>query len=86
MSKNINPTKAVFSDQADSVSLEVVIISDNLSTHCDLYWNMKDASGIDRLNGNMSITGTDYDTWGGDNDYPYAYVATKLGLTLLPDS
>jgi hypothetical protein len=33
--------------------------------------------------GNISLSGEDYLSWDGSNDYAFTYIAEKLNLTLL---
>ncbi len=33
--------------------------------------------------GKLTLGGTDYSAWTGDNTYPYTYVASQLGLTII---
>lgn len=36
------------------------------------------------MNGNITLTGEDYTTWGSNDNYLYEKIAEKLGLTLIP--
>jgi hypothetical protein len=35
--------------------------------------------------GNISLTGEDYQEWGTNDTYPYEWAATKLNLTITGD-
>jgi hypothetical protein len=36
--------------------------------------------------GNVTMDGDDYLAWNGSNDDAYSYIATKLNLTLVPET
>lgn len=85
--------------EADDLS--VIIVSDNLSDNASFYYKIsvapvetKDAEGVvishvpgtTLADGNVTISGEDYDAWGDAanvNLAAYEYVASKLGLTLV---
>lgn len=72
-------------------TLGVKLISDNLKDTASLYWEVASsvaASGSTHASytvvdkGNVTVGGTDYSSWSGDNNFPFTFVAQKLGLTL----
>ena len=68
---------------SQATQLLVNITGDNLTDTCWVYFELQDSSGNDLYHGNISIGGTDYTSWGGDNNYPYMYVAQLLNLTII---
>jgi hypothetical protein len=67
--------------------LDAIIINDNLSTSCTFYWMLKedldDEVGQTLADGNVTMTGEDYDNWDGTNDYAFEYIATQINVTIL---
>jgi hypothetical protein len=72
--------------------LDAQIISDNLQSNCTFYWQLKEAdsvvdeqtiSGQTLADGNVSLSGEDYDNWDGSNDYAFSYIATQINVVLL---
>lgn len=78
------------------------IINDDLSTSCTFYYELREADtvtqpeeegapamtvpGLRLTEGNITISGTTYDTWDGSNDYAYDHIATSLNLTIVTGS
>lgn len=68
---------------ADSAtSLLVYSQHDNFYSACTMFYELLNAKGDDLFDGTITVTGTDYVNWAGDNVYPFTYVAGKLKLTL----
>lgn len=74
-------------------NLELAIVHDNLESSATFYWQLlsvtTDAEGVTSseslAQGNLTISGTDYDSWGTDgdvNDEAYTWAATQLNLQL----
>jgi hypothetical protein len=72
--------------------LDAQIINDNLESNCTFYWMLKEAdsvvdeqtiSGQTLADGNVSLSGEDYDNWDGSNDYAFSYIATQINVVLL---
>lgn len=79
--------------------LDARIINDDLKSSCTFYYELKEADvvtpsseeggqdtvvpGVVLANGNVSLSGEDYDNWDGKNDYAYQFIADHLNLTLL---
>jgi hypothetical protein len=73
-----------FNSQATQLSL--TIINDNLSTSATLYYQLLTEDGTQLAQGNLTIDGEEYQTWGeaeNINDAAYTIAATKLALTLV---
>lgn len=66
-------------------------IFDNLENSATFYYELLavnvDAEGNESTEqvsqGNLSLTGTQYESWDGDNDWAYTWGATQLGLTII---
>lgn len=56
--------------------------NDNFKDQCVIQWFLKDAQGIDIDTGWETISGDNYISWNGNNDYPLSFVATQLGLII----
>lgn len=74
--------------------LDARIINDDLATSCTLYWELKEAStpatddtpeqaGQQLAQGNISMSGADYENWDNSNEEAYEYIAEKINVTLV---
>jgi hypothetical protein len=72
--------------------LDAQIINDNLESNCTFYWMLKEAdsvvdeqtiSGQTLADGNVNLSGEDYDNWDGSNDYAFSYIATQINVVLI---
>jgi hypothetical protein len=77
----IVPFKAKYTDTINTSLLGVRIVSDDLKSSCQLYWQLLTAKGQLTIEGNDVIAGEDYKNWNGSNLYPYTFLATKYKLT-----
>ena len=71
--------------------LDAIIINDNMSSSCTFYWMLKEADqeeqvGENLADGNVTISGEDYELWKGGNDYAYNYIAKQINVICLPKS
>ena len=67
-----------------ATQLAVIIEQDDLSTKCQVVFQLFQADGTPVLDAeHCTIDGTDYSDWNGDNNYPYTYVANRYGLVLV---
>jgi hypothetical protein len=76
--------------------LNAYIINDNLQTSCSFYYQLcSSGEGTEAMplvigqtlaEGNVTMNGDDYLAWNGSNDDAYSYIATKLNLTLIPET
>jgi hypothetical protein len=75
--------------------IDASIVNDNLSDYAQFYWAIsdvtKDIEGNETKQtlsqGNTTISGADYQTWGESSDVnlaAYEYICNKLNLTLIP--
>lgn len=70
--------------QATQLSLN--IIYDNLSTSATLYYQLLTEDGIQLAQGNLTIDGEQYQSWGESSDVnneAYVIAANDLNLTLI---
>ncbi len=96
MGYSIQPVQIWTNGQASSGNfIDASIVNDNLSNYAQFYWVISsvttDSEGGQTkqslAQGNTSISGTDYDTWGQSADVnlaAYEYICTQLNLTLIP--
>ena len=79
--------------------LNATIINDNLSSSCTFYWQLKEAdvrpeatdetpepqpiAGEVLADGNVTMSGDDYDNWDGSNDYAFEYIANQINVTII---
>ena len=72
--------------------LNATIINDNLSSSCTFYWQLKEADSVVDLqtiagevlaDGNVTMSGDDYDNWDGSNDYAFEYIANQINVTII---
>mgnify|MGYP003662367513 CR=1 FL=1 len=56
-----------------------------LSQSASFAWQLLTDEGHQVSNGNMGISGEQYDAWGADDNYVYAIVASDLKLTLVSE-
>ena len=75
------PFKAKFSDTDSARYLGVKIVNDDLKSYCSLYWCVMNTAGAISVEGNTTITGTNYTNWNGNNLYPFQFVGTLYNLT-----
>jgi hypothetical protein len=75
--------------------IDAVIVNDNLSNYAQFYWKISDviidSEGQETkqilTQGNTTISGADYITWGQSADInlaAYQYICMQLNLTLIP--
>ena len=72
--------------------LDAYIINDNLQSSCTFYWMLKEAdtvvdeqtvAGQVLADGNVTMSGEDYDNWDGNNDLAFEYIAEQINVTIL---
>ena len=71
---------------SEATQLLLTIINDNLSTSATLYYQLLTEDGIQLAQGNLTIDGEEYQTWGEASDVnseAYTIAAAKLSLTLI---
>lgn len=91
--KQIQPFQIWVNGQTKTASfLSGTAISDNLSDTCVFYWQLLEAientelAGQQLAQGNLTMTGTDYETYNSAsdaNEFAYTWIAEQLGLTLI---
>jgi hypothetical protein len=91
--KNISPIQIWKNGAQKTASvLDAIIINDNLSSSCTFYWMLKESdnviedqttTGETLADGNVTISGQDYDSWKGGNDDAFNFIATQINVTIL---
>jgi hypothetical protein len=94
--KNIQPISIWKNGSLKTASiLDAIIINDNMSSSCTFYWMLKEAdtivedqtiTGENLADGNVTMSGEDYELWKGGNDYAYNYIAKQINVICLPKS
>ena len=68
------------------------IIADDLETSATFYWNLNAAqldeegvssAGQQLAEGNISMSGEEYQAWDGSNDAAYQFVASAIGVVII---
>ena len=68
------------------------IIADDLESSCTFYYDLKakqvdeegnESAGEQVSNGNLSLSGEEYDQWDGSNEWAYNWAASKLNLVIV---
>lgn len=91
----IQPVQIWTNGQASSGNfIDASIVNDNLSNYAQFYWVISSVTGTGEdetkqalAQGNTSINGAAYDTWGQSADInlaAYQYICEQLNLTLQP--
>lgn len=85
--KQIQPVQ-IWANGANSqaTQLSLTIINDNLSTSAILYYQLLSEDGTQLAQGNFTIDGEQYQSWGEASDVnneAYVIAAAKLSLTLI---
>jgi hypothetical protein len=81
--------------------LDARIIYDDLKSSCTFYYELKEGdiiippiqeggqetiqTGIKLAEGNISLSGEDYLSWDGSNDYAFDFIADSLSLIIVVD-
>lgn len=71
---------------SQATQLSLTLINDNLSTSATLYYQLLSEDGTQLAQGNLTIEGEQYQSWGEASDVnneAYVIAATKLALTLI---
>ena len=78
-------------EEKQANTLGLILINDDLSTNANFYYQLLASSTDEEGNvsteqladGNVSMSGQDYQDWDDSNDGAYNYVAGKLNLTII---
>jgi beta-lactamase class D len=91
--KQIQPIQTWVSGEVKTAEyFDLRIIADDLQSSCTFYYDLKakqvDEEGVESAgeqvsNGNLSLSGDDYQEWDGSNEWAYSWAAGKLNLTIL---
>jgi hypothetical protein len=92
--KKIEPVQVWKNGEQLEASLLNATSQDNLDNSCNFYYQLLvGGDGTEAMplmysapvaEGALSLSGEDYLSWNGSNDYAYEYIAEKLNLTLVP--
>ena len=69
-----------------ATQLQVQGTSVTLGQAASFYWQLLTEEGHQVSNGNLGISGEQYDAWGADDNYIYTIVAEDLNLTIVEPS
>ena len=69
-----------------AVKLQVQGTSVTLGQAASFYWQLLTEEGHQVSNGNLGISGEQYDAWGADDNYVYTIIAEDLNLTIVEPS
>ena len=85
--KQIQPVSIWYNgNQIEATQLNTYIISDNLINTAIFYYALLSADNILLTQGNLSMTGFDYEAYNTSpdaNEYAYNWVSTSLNITLI---
>lgn len=71
---------------SQATQLSLTLINDNLSTSATLYYQLLSEDGTQLAQGNLTIDGEQYQSWGEASDVnneAYVIAASDLNLTLI---
>lgn len=72
--------------------LDAIIINDNMSLSCTFYYMLKEVdriiddqtiTGESLAEGNVNLSGEDYNNWNGSNDAAYEFVAASINVIIV---
>jgi hypothetical protein len=66
-----------------ATEIRVTNNDDNLESQCAFYWWLFTADNTLVDNGAVMCDGDNYTTWDGNREYPYQFVADKIGVVLI---
>ncbi len=83
--KNIQPISIWDNGTVQEATvLNAYCINDNLSTSATFYYTLLSESMQQLAQGNLTMSGDDYDAW-ETNNYAYDWIAAQLNLTIIGD-
>jgi hypothetical protein len=68
-----------------SDKLSARIVNDDLKSSCIIYFQVLDKLNQQLDQGNLSISGDDYQAWDGSSEQLYQYIAKQLNLEITGD-
>lgn len=89
--KEIQPVQIWSNGQNRTASiLDARIINDDLKSSCTFYYELKEISieenlGQQLAQGNIFMSGEDYENWDDSNDSAYTYIAQKINVVIIGD-
>lgn len=79
----IVPFKANFTDTLNACYLGIRSVGDDLKNSCQLYYCFLDVNKNIVMDGNVTISGTAYANWDGNNKYPFTYLASYFKIVFV---
>ena len=76
------PFQPNWQDTTKARYLNVSITSDNLKDNAIFHWVLFGVNNKPLQMGDVTCKDEDYFAWNGDNSYPFAFVASQLGLAI----
>jgi hypothetical protein len=92
MQKAITPVAILANGESKSANVfNMVSIQDDLSTSATFYYQLMESDpeaeptvSVQLAQGNLTLSGTEYPTWDGSNEWIMDWAAEKLNLTFAP--
>ena len=86
--KKIQPVNVWQNGEVKSATqLDISIVSDNLEDSATFYYQLfsvdQEGNNQQVAQGNLSLSGSDYESWDGDNEWAYSWVANELSLKII---
>ena len=78
----VKPFKPNWNDTAMARYLNISITSDDLKSNATFHWVLFGAGTVPLQMGDVTCVGKEYAAWNGNNEYPFSFVADKLGLAI----
>jgi hypothetical protein len=86
----ITPVTVVFIDIVQANCLVASIVNDNLTSACVVQYTLYNLStgpsgntAQQMYTNTLTISGTAYTAWTGDNTYVYTYISSQIPITIL---
>ena len=72
----------------DATQFSLMSINDNLESSATFYYQLLNADVASLADGNLTISGQDYENWGNQsgtdiNTWAYQWAATQLNITII---
>lgn len=82
--KIINPVTVRYNgEEKSAIYILCNSINDNLSSQTEFGWTLFDTNMNAVLSGRVTMSGNDYSSWNGSNDYAYNWVASQPSVNVV---
>jgi hypothetical protein len=82
--KNIQPiTTWVNGQNVTATIFNLQVVGGHLYNSATFFYELKSESGLVVSQGNLVLSGEDYQAWGLNDDYPYDWASEQLNLTIV---